>query len=70
MGLTRAELKLTNLFTRAEITVDALADTGAVHMCVTDAQARQLGFDPEECSAQRDGGQRVARRGQAREPNR
>ena len=52
MGLARANLKLTNLFTQKSIDISALVDTGAVHMCVTEAQARQLGFDPEECSTQ------------------
>ena len=52
MGLARANLKLTNLFTQKSIDISALVDTGAVHMCVTESQARQLGFDPEECSTQ------------------
>ena len=52
MGLARANLKLTNLFTQKSIDISALVYTGAVHMCVTEAQARQLGFDPEECSTQ------------------
>lgn len=52
MGFSRADLKLTNLFTNASIDISALVDTGAMHMCVTDAQARQLGFDPEEFSTQ------------------
>ena len=52
MGLSRTQLRLTNLFTKASIDLSALVDTGAVHMCVTEAQARQLGFDPEECSTQ------------------
>lgn len=50
MGLSRTELSLTNMLTRVRIELSALVDTGALHMCVTAAQARQLGFDPEECS--------------------
>ena len=49
MGHARADLKLTNMFKKTSIEISALVDTGAVHMCVTLAQARQLGFDPEEC---------------------
>lgn len=52
MGFSRAELKITNLFNKTSIDVSALVDTGALHMCVSDAQARQLGFDPEEFSTQ------------------
>ena len=52
MGLARADLKLTNMFKKTSIEISALVDTGAVHMCVTLAQARQLGFDPEECVTQ------------------
>jgi clan AA aspartic protease len=52
MGFSRADLKLTNLFTRASVEISALVDTGALHMCVTPEQARQLGFDPEEFSTQ------------------
>lgn len=52
MGFFRAELKLTNLFNKSSIDVSALVDTGALHMCVSEAQARQLGFDPEEFSTQ------------------
>ena len=52
MGFSRIDLKLTNLFTKATLDVSALVDTGALHMCVTQEQARQLGFDPEEFNTQ------------------
>ena len=52
MGLARADLTLTNIFKKASIEISALVETGAAHMCVTHAQARQLGFDPEECVTQ------------------
>lgn len=52
MRLASADLKLTNMFKKNSIEISALVDTGAVHMCVTHAQARQLGFDPEECVTQ------------------
>jgi clan AA aspartic protease len=52
MGFSRVDLKPTNLFTQATLGVSALVDTGASHMCVTQEQARQLGFDPEEFSTQ------------------
>ena len=52
MGLARADLKLTNMFKQTSIEISARVDTEAVHMCVTQAQARQLGFDPEECVTQ------------------
>ena len=49
MGRFGVQLKLTNMFKKTSIKISALVDTSAVHMCVTEAQARQLGFDPEEC---------------------
>ena len=52
MGLAYADLTLTNMFSRKKLDVRALVDTGAVHMCVTQAQARQLGFDLDECVTQ------------------
>ncbi len=52
MGLIRADVTLANLFTKASLPVSALVDTDAVHMCVTAAQARQLGFDLNECATQ------------------
>ena len=48
MGATYAELKLTNLFSKQSVTVNALVDTGATFMCVTEAEAVQLGFDISE----------------------
>ena len=49
MGETLAQLRITNLLTRASVEVKALVDTGCTCLTVTDAVARQLGFDPEEC---------------------
>ena len=46
MGLTNADLKLTNLFTNQSVTVHALVDSGATFMFVTEEIAHQLGFDP------------------------
>lgn len=50
MGTTYADLTLTNLFTKQSITVNALVDTGATFMCVTETIAVQLGFDTAEVS--------------------
>ena len=52
MGLTYATLKLTNLFGRQQVEVNALVDTGATFMCVTEEVALQLGFDITEVSQQ------------------
>lgn len=52
MGLTSANLKLTNLFTQEAIAVSALVDTRATFMCVTEEVALQLGFDLIEVSQQ------------------
>jgi clan AA aspartic protease len=52
MGLTYADLKLTNLLTKQSVTVRALVDSGATFMCVTEEMAHQLGFDPSEVSTQ------------------
>ena len=52
MGLTYAGLRLTNLFTRQSVEVNALVDTGATFMCVTEEVAVQLGFDITEVSQQ------------------
>ena len=48
MGATYAELKLTNLFNKQSINANALVDTGATFMCVTEEMALQLGFDVAE----------------------
>lgn len=48
MGATYAELKITNLFNKQSVKVNALVDTGATFMCVTEEEALQLGFDIEE----------------------
>ncbi|MCI0668275.1 MAG: clan AA aspartic protease [Methylococcaceae bacterium] len=52
MGLTYATLKLTNLFSRKQVEVNALVDSGATFMCVTEEVALQLGFDITEISQQ------------------
>ncbi len=52
MGLTYAALKLTNLFTNQQVQVNALVDTGATFMCVTEEIALQLGFDVTEVRQQ------------------
>lgn len=52
MGLTYASLKLTNLFTHQSIEVNALVDTGATFMCVSEEVALQLGFDISEVAQQ------------------
>ena len=48
MGATYAELKITNLFNKQSIKANALVDTGATFMCVTEEMALQLGFDIAE----------------------
>ena len=48
MGAIYAELKLTNLFNKQSIQANALVDTGATFMCVTEEMALQLGFDITE----------------------
>lgn len=48
----RAALKLTNLFTNHQVQVNALVDTGATFMCVTEEIALQLGFDIAEVRQQ------------------
>jgi len=52
MGLTYATLRLTNLFNHRHVEVNALVDTGATFMCVTEEVALQLGFDVTEVSQQ------------------
>lgn len=52
MGLTYANLRLTNLFNQRHVEVRALVDTGATFMCVTEEIAFQLGFDVTEVSRQ------------------
>lgn len=52
MGLTYATLRLTNLFNRQSVQVNASVDTGATFMCVTEEIAVQLGFDTTEVSQQ------------------
>ncbi len=52
MGSTYATLKLTNLFNHQVVELNALVDTGATFMCVTEEVALQLGFDITEVSQQ------------------
>ncbi len=52
MGLTYATLKLTNLFTNQQVQINALVDTGATFLCVTEEIALQLGFDITEVRQQ------------------
>ena len=40
MGLSKVQLTLTNMFKKNSIEISALVETGTVHMCVTQAQAR------------------------------
>lgn len=47
-----ATLKLTNLFNRQSVEVNALVGTGATFMCVPEEIALQLGFDISEVSHQ------------------
>jgi clan AA aspartic protease len=50
MGIMGSALKLTNVFTKQSVMVNALVDTGATFMCVPQSVAVQLGFDTEEVS--------------------
>ena len=43
MGLTYANVHLTNLFDKLSMEVNALVGTGATFMCVTEEVATQLG---------------------------
>lgn len=52
MGLTYANIGITNLFNKQKVAVNALVDTGATFMCVTEEIAVQLGFDTTEVSTQ------------------
>jgi hypothetical protein len=48
VGLTYSDLKLTNLFTKKSVCASALVDTGAMHLCIPEELAVQLGFDSIE----------------------
>lgn len=52
MGHTYAKLRLTNLFSKQQVEVNALADAGATFMCVTEEIAVQLGFNTSEVGTQ------------------
>nr|VFK20026.1 MAG: hypothetical protein BECKLFY1418C_GA0070996_10665 [Candidatus Kentron sp. LFY] len=45
MGLTYATVQLSNLFDRQSAEIDALVDTGATFLCVTEEVTLQLGSD-------------------------
>src|SRR5690349_24457292 len=53
MGLVYADFMLSNLFTRKSVSIRALVDTGAMEVYVSEAVARELGFDVEEVSLKR-----------------
>jgi clan AA aspartic protease len=48
MGLTYANLKLTNLFNKKSLDVRAMVDAGAMFLCIPEETAAQLGFDSNE----------------------
>lgn len=48
MGLTHADLSLKNAATNVETRVTALVDCGALHLCIPEHIAIQLGFDPDK----------------------
>ena len=50
MGLTYADIKVENLFTRRVLETKSLVDSGAVFMTLPEHIAMQLGFDLEEVS--------------------
>ncbi len=50
MGQIYADLHLTNMLRGLSVDITALVDTGARYLCVPEAVAVQLGFDPEECT--------------------
>lgn len=52
MGVTYAAISLTHLFNKQKVEINALVDTGATFMCVTEEIAVQLGFDTTEVSTQ------------------
>ena len=48
MGITHAQVTLENPFKRLRIETRALVDSGCLQLTISDAIARQLGFDPAE----------------------
>nr|VFK51250.1 MAG: clan AA aspartic protease, AF_0612 family [Candidatus Kentron sp. TC] len=52
MGLIYTKLRLTNLFRQNSVEIEALVDTGATFLCVTNEIAARLGFDVTEFSQQ------------------
>jgi len=48
MGLTYSNLQLTNLFNGKTVRIRALVDTGALHLCIPERVATELGFDVTE----------------------
>lgn len=51
MGLTYAELTITNVLSAKTAKVNALVDSGAMMLCVPRGIALQLGYDPDECQS-------------------
>ncbi|HLP82812.1 MAG TPA: aspartyl protease family protein [Phycisphaerales bacterium] len=49
MGLTYATIELENARTNAKMPVKCLVDTGALHLCIPEHVAIQLGFDLDNC---------------------
>nr|VFJ59491.1 MAG: clan AA aspartic protease, AF_0612 family [Candidatus Kentron sp. DK] len=52
MGLIYTKLRVTNLFRQNSVEIEALVDTGATFLCVTNEIAVQLGFDITEVGQQ------------------
>lgn len=48
MGLTYASIEIENLFTKREMKVEALVDSGSVFLTIPEHVAVQLGFDINE----------------------
>jgi len=48
MGLTHAAISLKNASTNVKTEVTALVDCGALHLCIPEHIAIQLGFDPDK----------------------
>ena len=48
MGLAYSNLQLTNLFNGKTVRIRALVDTGALHLCIPERVATELGFDVTE----------------------
>jgi len=53
MGLTYVDVKLSNEWQKLSIDTRALVDTGALFLCIPEAQAVQLGYDLAEVRTRR-----------------